>query len=64
MRIDVLTLFPDIFDNQITLLEWPAILKIKNLSRNVSIEIKETKDTKDARVMKIEFFGSNPWIKI
>ena len=49
---------PDIFDNQITLLEWPEILEIKNFSRNVSVEIKETKDTKDARVMKIGFFGS------
>ena len=51
---------PDIFDNQITLLEWPEILEIKNLSRNVSIEIKETKETKEARVIKIEFFG-NRW---
>ena len=48
---------PDIFDNQITLLEWPEILKIKNLSRNVSLEIKETQETKEARVIKIEFFG-------
>ena len=51
---------PDIFDNQITLLEWPEILEIKNLSRNVSIEIKESKETKEVRVIKIEFFG-NEW---
>ena len=49
---------PDVFDNQITLLEWPEILEIKNFSRNVSIEIKETKEAKDSRVIKIEFFGS------
>ena len=52
---------PNIFDNQITILEWPEIVEIKNFPRNVSIEIKETretKETKDARVMKIEFFGS------
>ena len=48
---------PDIFDGQITLLEWPEILEIKNFSRNVSFEIKETKET---RVIKIEFFG-NGW---
>ena len=48
---------PDIFDNQITLLEWPEILEIMNFSRNVSIEIKETKET---RVIKIGFFG-NGW---
>ncbi|MDC3090507.1 tRNA (adenosine(37)-N6)-threonylcarbamoyltransferase complex ATPase subunit type 1 TsaE [Paracoccaceae bacterium] len=49
---------PDIFDNQITLIEWPEILETKNFSRNVSIEIKETKETKETRVIKIEFFGS------
>tara|TARA_B100000963_G_scaffold346967_1_gene352787 strand:- start:4 stop:519 length:516 start_codon:yes stop_codon:yes gene_type:complete len=48
---------PDIFDNQITLLEWPEILEIMNFSRNVSIEIKETKET---RGIKIKFFG-NGW---
>ena len=48
---------PDIFDSQITLLEWPEILEIKNFSRNVNLEIKETKET---RVIKIKFFG-NGW---
>ena len=48
---------PDIFENQISLLEWPEILEIKNFSRNVSLEIKETKET---RVIKIEFSG-NRW---
>ena len=48
---------PDIFDNQITILEWPEILEIKNLLRNISIEIKETKET---RVIKIQFCG-NGW---
>ena len=48
---------PDIFDNQITLLEWPEILEIENFSRNVSLEIKEVKDT---RAIKIKFFG-NGW---
>jgi len=48
---------PDIFDNQITLLEWPEILEIKNFSRNIKLEIKEAKET---RVIKIKFFG-NGW---
>ena len=48
---------PDIFDNQITLLEWPEILEIKNSSRNINLEITETKET---RVIKIKFFG-NGW---
>ena len=48
---------PDIFDNQITLLEWPEILEIKNFSRNIKLEIKETRET---RVIKIKFFG-NGW---
>ena len=48
---------PDIFDSQITLLEWPEILETKNLSRYVRIKIKETKESKLARVIKIEFFG-------
>ena len=48
---------PDIFESQITLLEWPEILEIQNLSRYVSINIKETKAPKETRVIKIEFFG-------
>ena len=48
---------PDIFESQITLLEWPEILEIENLSRYVSIKIKEMREPKGARVIKIEFFG-------
>ena len=48
---------PDIFDNQITLLEWPEILEIKNFARNINLEIRETRET---RVIKIKFFG-NGW---
>ena len=48
---------PDIFDSQIILLEWPEILEVKNLSRYISIMIKEIKETKEARIMKTEFFG-------
>ncbi len=48
---------PDIFDIQITLLEWPEILEVQNLSRYVSIKIKEIKELKETRVIKIEFFG-------
>ena len=51
---------PDIFENQITILEWPDILEIKNFSRNINLEIKETKETKETRVIKIKFFG-NGW---
>ncbi len=50
---------PDIFDSQITLLEWPEILEIQNLSRYINIKIKETKESKEARVIKIEFFGQS-----
>ena len=48
---------PDIFENQITLLEWPEILETKNFSRNINLEIKEAKAT---RIIKIKFFG-NGW---
>ena len=51
---------PDIFDSQITLLEWPEILDTKGLSRYVRIKIKEVKKLKESRVLKIEFFG-NRW---
>ena len=34
---------PDVFDSQITILEWPEILVKENLSRYVSIKIIETK---------------------
>ena len=51
---------PDIFDSQITLLEWPEILDMESLSRYVFIRIKEAKKLKEARDIKIEFFG-NGW---
>ena len=51
---------PDIFDSQITLLEWPEILDTESLSRYVFIKIKEAKEIKEARDVKIEFFG-NMW---
>ena len=51
---------PDIFDSQITLLEWPEILDTGTFSRYVSIKIKEAKKVKNARDIKIEFFG-NSW---
>ena len=51
---------PDIFDSQITLLEWPEILDTESLSRYVFIKIKEAKKLKEARDIKIEFFG-NRW---
>ena len=51
---------PDIFDNQITLLEWPEILEIKNFARNINLEIRETRET---RVIKINFFG-NGWSEL
>ena len=50
---------PDVFDSQITLLEWPEILEIKNIPRYVSIKIKETKKLTDCRDLKIEFFGKS-----
>ena len=51
---------PDIFDGQITLLEWPEIIDTESLSRYVYIKIKEAKKIKEARDIKIEFFG-NMW---
>ena len=50
---------PDIFDGQISLLEWPEILEANRLSRYVSITIQETKKLKEYRDVKIEFFGSS-----
>ena len=50
---------PDIFDSQITLLEWPEILETINLPRYLTIKIKETKKLKDCRDLKIEFFGKS-----
>ena len=48
---------PDIFDSQITILEWPEIIETKNLSRFVTIEIQENNELKDYREVKIAFFG-------
>ena len=48
---------PDIFDNQITILEWPEILEKKSLSRYVSIKILETKKLKEYRDVEVAFFG-------
>ena len=48
---------PDIFDSQITLLEWPEVLAKIKLSRYVNIKIQESKNLKDCRNVKIEFFG-------
>ena len=50
---------PDIFDSQITLLEWPEILETINLPRYLTIKIKETKKLEDSRDLKIEFFGKS-----
>ena len=51
---------PGIFDSQITLLEWPEILETESFSRYVRIKIEEAKKLKEARDIKIEFFG-NMW---
>ena len=48
---------PDIFDSQITILEWPEILETKDLSRYVNIKIEETKKLTQYRRMKIAFYG-------
>ena len=50
---------PDIFDSQITLLEWPEILETMKLPRYLTIKIKETKKLEDCRDLKIEFFGKS-----
>ena len=50
---------PDIFDSQITLLEWPEILETVKLPRYLTIKIKETKKLEDCRDIKIEFFGKS-----
>ena len=48
---------PDIFDSQITILEWPEILEKESLSRYVSIKIQETKKLKESRDVEVAFFG-------
>ena len=48
---------PDVFDNQITIIEWPEILEKESLARYVSIKILETKKLKEYRDVKVAFFG-------
>ena len=48
---------PDIFDSQITILEWPEILEKESLARYVSIKILETKTLKKYRNVEVAFFG-------
>ena len=48
---------PEIFDSQITILEWPEILEKESLSRYVSIKILETKKLKEYRDVEVAFFG-------
>ena len=48
---------PDIFDSQITILEWPEVLEKEGLSRYVSIKIHETKKLKECRDVEVAFFG-------
>ena len=48
---------PDIFDGQITVLEWPEILETKKLSRYISIKIQETEKLRDSRDIKIQLYG-------
>ena len=48
---------PDVFDSQITILEWPEILEKENLPRYVSIKILETKKLIKHRNVEVAFFG-------
>ena len=48
---------PDVFDSQITILEWPEILEKESLARYVSIKILETKKLKKYRNVEVAFFG-------
>ena len=48
---------PDVFDSQITILEWPEILEKENLPRYVNIKILETKKLKKHRNVEVAFFG-------
>ena len=54
---------PDLFDENITLLEWPEVLETIILSRYVKIFIKENVKFKDCRDLKIEFLGKG-WDKL
>ena len=48
---------PDVFDSQITILEWPEVLEKESLSRYVSIKIREAKKLKECRHVEVAFFG-------
>ncbi len=48
---------PDLFDSQITILEWPEILEKESLSRYASIKILDTKKLKKYRNVEVAFFG-------
>ena len=48
---------PDVFDNQITIIEWPEILEKESLSRYVSIKRLQTKKQNDYRDVEVAFFG-------
>ena len=48
---------PDVFDNQITIIEWPEILEKENLLRYVSIKILETKKLNEYSDVEVAFFG-------
>ena len=48
---------PDVFDSQITILEWPEILEKESLARYVSKKILETKKLKKYRNVEVAFFG-------
>ena len=48
---------PDVFNGQITILEWPEILEKESLSRYGSIKILDTKKLKKYRNVEVAFFG-------
>ena len=48
---------PDLFDTQITLVEWPEILETKNYVRYVKFNIRENKKFEDHRDIEINFVG-------
>ena len=48
---------PDVFDSQITILEWPEILEKESLARYVSLKILETKKLKKYRDVEVAFIG-------
>ena len=48
---------PDLFDKQITLVEWPEILETKNYVRYVKFNIRENEKFEDHRDIEINFVG-------